>query len=235
MGLTEKQLLAEIDDLLRNAPARGGDYSSDEALSWQGRAAAVLNAWDSIAAAGVVSISTSSMRSGSMLRATPGYLDILAMLHQARHALRLSTGAPSSVAIEAGSTFHYFDSLRKTIEEATTDLLFVDPYMDAEFVSSYLVLVKPNVTIRLLSGKRIPSLVAAAKKYVAQYGRAVEVRSSLGLHDRYVFVDRRACYQSGASFKDGAKNAPTTLTQIVDAFDAVLTTYEAKWGAARVE
>lgn len=37
------------------------------------------------------------------------------------------------------------------------------------------------------------------------------------LGDRYVFVDGKACYQSGASFKDGAKLTPTTLTQITDA------------------
>ena len=54
-------------------------------------------------------------------------------------------------------------------------------------------------------------------------------------HDRYVFVDRGACYQSGASFKDGAKKAPTTLTQITDAFGPMLKTYEDLWGGARVE
>lgn len=54
------------------------------------------------------------------------------------------------------------------------------------------------------------------------------------MHDRYVFVDRTACYQSGASFKDGAKKSPTTLTQITDAFAAVQQTYEALWAAGTV-
>lgn len=49
------------------------------------------------------------------------------------------------------------------------------------------------------------------------------------------FVDRTACYQSGASFKDGAKRAPTTLTQITDAFEAVWNTYEKAWAAAKIE
>ena len=39
-------------------------------------------------------------------------------------------------------------------------------------------------------------------------------------HDPSLFIDGSSCYQSGASFKDGAKNAPTTLTQITDAFQA---------------
>ena len=52
---------------------------------------------------------------------------------------------------------------------------------------------------------------------------------------RPLFIDKKNCCQSGASFKDGAKNAPTTLTQITDAFSAVLETYDKFWSAAKVE
>jgi hypothetical protein len=61
------------------------------------------------------------------------------------------------------------------------------------------------------------------------------MRSAPGFHDRYVIVDGAACYQSGASFKDGAKAAPITLTQITDAFPAVLQTYQDLWTRANVE
>jgi len=64
---------------------------------------------------------------------------------------------------------------------------------------------------------------------------AISVRSAGGFHDRYVFVDGAACYHSGASFKDGAVKAPTTLTQITDAFSAVLKTYEDVWAVGTVE
>jgi hypothetical protein len=47
-------------------------------------------------------------------------------------------------------------------------------------------------------------------------------------------VDGLSCFQSGASFKDGAKKAPTTLTQITDAFTAVLETYEQLWTKSEV-
>jgi hypothetical protein len=63
----------------------------------------------------------------------------------------------------------------------------------------------------------------------------VTVRSTSGLHDRYMFIDKSSCYQSGASFKDGAKYAPTSLTQITDAFDAVWQTYNKLWDTAKVE
>ena len=53
---------------------------------------------------------------------------------------------------------------------------------------------------------------------------SITVKSASNFHDRYLFVDGKACYQSGASFKDGARNA-----QITDAFTAVRDTYEAVW------
>ena len=63
----------------------------------------------------------------------------------------------------------------------------------------------------------------------------MQVRSAPNFHDRYLIVDRTACYHSGASFKDGAKSAPTTLTRITDAFAAILATYEGLWAGAKVE
>ena len=131
--------------------------------------------------------------------------------------------------------FYYFDEVRKLIEAARDDLFFIDRYLDAEFVSRYLPHVASGVSIRLLARDRIDTLRPAVDAFVQQSGATVHIRSAGNFHDRYVIVDRLACYQSGASFKDGAKAAPTTLTQITDAFQAVLQTYEALWRSAKVE
>ena len=73
---------------------------------------------------------------------------------------------------------------------ARNDLLFVDPYLDAEFVSRYLPQVNEEVTVRLLASKKISSLVPVVEIFVKQSGLRVEVRSAAsGLHDRYVFMD----------------------------------------------
>lgn len=125
--------------------------------------------------------------------------------------------------------FDYFDEVRKLIESAKSDLLFVDPYLDAEFVSRYLPHVPDGTAVRLLARERIASLKSAVVAFSAQANIAVEVRTSPGFHDRYVFVDGLACYQSGASFKDGARKTPTTLTQVTDAFPVVQSTYENLW------
>ena len=128
--------------------------------------------------------------------------------------------------------FDYFDEVRKIIAEAKSDLLFVDPYLDGEFVSRYLGQVGSGVSVRLLARERLPSLKPAVEAFAKQTSLSIEVRSAPNFHDRYIFVDRMACCQSGASFKDGAKNAPTTITQITDAFTAVRKTYEDLWSSA---
>ena len=52
---------------------------------------------------------------------------------------------------------------------------------------------------------------------------------------RYLSVDRRERYQSRASFKNGAFNAITTVTQISDVFDDVFQAYENIWNASDKE
>jgi hypothetical protein len=146
----------------------------------------------------------------------------------------MNTVGPLTVAVAAGSVFDYFDEVRKKIESAKADLLFVDPYLDADFVSSYLPHVTAGVAVRLLARKNIAKLVPAASLLATQQNFPLQIRTATDFHDRYVFVDGVECYQSGASFKDGAKKAPTTLTQITDAFPSMRQTYEDIWAAASV-
>ena len=166
----------------------------------------------------------------------PAYRELRTLLFQAQHDLRMKTVGPRTVAIAEGMPFDYFDEIRKITEMARDDILFVDPYLDAEFVSRYLRPITSGVEVRLLTSKKLSSLLPAVKILVAQSGLRVEVRSvASGLHDRFVFVDKARCYQSGASFKDGAKLSQTTLTQITDAFGTMFQNYQRMWGKAKVE
>jgi len=159
----------------------------------------------------------------------------MTLLSQAQSDLRLRTIGPISVAVGQGMSFSYFDELRKIIELANVDLLFVDPYLNADFVSQYLPHVKSSAQIRLLGRKQMPALVSAADAFRKQYGSRLSVRSTPDLHDRFVFVDNAACYHSGASFKDGPKNAGTILSQITAASSVLLDTFEKLWQAAKDE
>ena len=163
-----------------------------------------------------------------------GARGVLVMLHRARHDLRLKTLGAMTVAVGQGNVFNYFDEVRRIIETSKIDLLFVDPYLDAEFVSRFLPNVATGVTVRLLARERLATLLPAVAQLRKQQHLSIEVRAAHGFHDRYVIVDGVECFQSGASFKDGAKTAPTTLTQIVDAFSVVRETYEQTWTQATV-
>ena len=149
--------------------------------------------------------------------------------------VRMQTVGPSNVAVSGAMVFDYFDEIRKVIEMAKSDILFVDPYLDAEFVSRYLPQITEGVCIRLLAREKLQTLLPAAQMFVHQNQARLEIRSAPNFHDRYVFIDESNCYQSGASFKDGAKKAPTTITQITDAFAAVFQTYQEIWRSAKKE
>lgn len=214
-----------MDEILQN---------KESGVAWLGRFSAAIRAWDFTRSAEVF-LCQRQLEGLSTSANNNGYRRILTLLTEARYALRMETVGPLSVPVAHGQVFDYFDEVRRLTEMAKQDLLFVDPYLDAEFVSRYMSHVSKGVTIRLLARERLPTLLPAVDLFAIQSGCTHQVRSALHFHDRYVFVDRNACYQSGASFKDGAKSAPTTLTQITDAFAAMLQTYENLWSKAKVE
>lgn len=223
--MKDEELLAELEDLLRTMPVTATlGHDLDENYSWFGRLAGVMEAWDLIKG-GMLKLSIRNVHAGNAVLFDKGLTDIRLTLNQARHDLRMKTVGPSNVVVDQGRVFDYFDEIRKVVELATQDVFFINPYLDAEFVAKYLGHVTDGVTIRLLTKRKLETLLPAVKTFAQQHGKPISVRSTEGIHDRYVFVDRESCYQSGASFKDGAKKAPTTLTQVTDAFEAMLTTY----------
>jgi hypothetical protein len=63
---------------------------------------------------------------------------VMNTIQEARNELRLITGGRISGAFDAGQPFDFYDELREVIETAQRDVLFVDRYMGANFVPSYL-------------------------------------------------------------------------------------------------
>lgn len=165
-----------------------------------------------------------------------GYREASVVLHQLIYAARLKAGA-SGVAVAKGMHFDYFEGVRKLVEQAKQEVFFVDPFLDASFVAKYLPHLTKGAAVRLLvRGERkwLDTLLPAVDAMVKQNGTAIAVREDPNLHDRYLLIDGLACYQSGASFKDGPQNADTTLTAIVDLFATVKDGYNARWNAAKV-
>lgn len=229
--MDKTQLLGELEHVIRTMPDREKlNWHSDEILAWTGHAAAVMELVGPLIGA---KFSTAVMNLTNALKASEASVSIVRLLHQARSQLRLETIGPVNVAIGAGAVFDYFDEVRQIVEAATSDLLFVDPYMGAEFVTRYMPHVRVGAKVRLLTKKLVSKLTPALQTFKAQHGLDVEARlSASDIHDRWVFADRSSCYQSGASFKDGAAKAPTTLTQLQDMFTVVFQQYESIWAAS---
>lgn len=239
MSLTKRQLLAEVEGLLRAIPPRADILTgTPSSMQWRGTVAAVLEQWTpGIGLAKLARMlrdlddTVFDVHLGTARRA---YSELSSLLNEARYDLQMQTGGPSSLAIEAGHEFAYFDRITQRIELATLDILFIDPYLDAEFVRKYLPQVGVAVTTRLLTGpQKIPSLLPAVETFARQSGLNIEVREAR-FHDRFVFIDRKAGLQSGSSFKDGAKRDPTALIEILDVFPQTLAMYEALWSNAKV-
>jgi hypothetical protein len=229
-------LLSEVEDILRTMPSRDElQKRSPESQAWVGRAAAAIVRWEMPRTYMVDAAVDDIQRSLDTVANVRGFAKITALLHQARADLRMDVGS-LSVVVQQGQVFDYFDEVRKAIELARLEVFFVDPYLDAEFVSRYLPHVVHGTAVRLLSGpKRMPTLLPAVDAFARQSGVPIQVRSSTDIHDRYLFVDKSICYLSGASFKDGARNAPAVLTQIADAFQAMWNTYDGLWSTAKAE
>lgn len=227
--MEDEALLHEVNSILRTVPNKGTILSDlPENHSWFGRIGAVMDKMGPIYSTQLM-IAMDGLNSASPRAYSSSYRRLMVLLHKARSALTLKTSGPVSTLTASGQVFDYFDEIRKIIELATNDILFVDPYLDAEFVSKYLPFIREGVFIRLLSGtNKLSTLTPAVKIYAQQVKNSIELRTS-SFHDRFIFVDKASCYQSGASFKDGAKNAPVTITQITDAFDSMLKTYERLW------
>jgi hypothetical protein len=229
-SLTPSQLLAEIEDAIRQVPSR-----SDEAafIAWTARAVMLVKRWAPSRA-----ITADSYASGSFLTAAgiaqSESRKLLLLLHEARQDLRLNEVGPLSTTLDRGAVLDYFEEIRKLIAAAQRELFFVDPYLDAEFVHRYLPHVPSGVAVRLLGRKGLSALMPAVELAMQQFQLSVELRSSHSLHDRFLFVDRTRGFHSGASFKDGARLAPTIFTEVSDALQGTLGVYEQMWQSATV-
>jgi hypothetical protein len=234
-NIKAEDLLAEVTDVIRTMPPRETmRHNTPENHAWLGRAVAVIGLWDMVQApAARTYVDLIHQPMGALV--SKGISGLVSLLHEAHATLRFRTIGPVNRAIDSGMVFDYFDELRKQIELAKRDVFFIDPYLDGDFVSTYLPCVAAGVSIRLLARERMSTLIPAAKLFAQQSGAEISVRSSSNFHDRYVLMDGALCFQSGASFKDGARKSPTTITQITDAFPAVQRTYEDLWAKAKPE
>jgi hypothetical protein len=228
--ISDEQLAFEIEDVIRSTP-RLQDFSDnpDLCVPWLGRASATMNAWDPCRAIIHFEPHVFTLTKTGNYDFSAERRALLIELHHAKSNLRLKNAEPISIGVQTGHAFDYCAEVSQLIKTAKLELFFIDAYTDADFVSRYLPHVPRGTKVRILAREKLPTLRPAIQVFAAQAQIEIEIRSATGFHDRYVLIDKVSCYQSGASFKNGIKKSPTSLTQITDAFIAVQTTYEQLW------
>lgn len=236
-----EKILVEIETVIRLMPdVRQLHHETAENFTWIGRASAVVEMWGSqspLRGSALITWRSAIERvhtSGNKNIGPNELSQIQSLLYRIQSELRFNTVGPVSAVVAKGQTFQYFDEVRKVVEQASSDILFIDPYLNADFISRYMPHVKAGTQVRLLGSKNFAALQAAVDAF-AQGNPSITItaRSGNQLHDRWLFVDRKRGFQSGASFKDGPLNAGTTITEIVDSVAAVMDHYESLWIASK--
>jgi hypothetical protein len=145
-----------------------------------GRARVLIGAWDS-SQERFFAVWTDELfarvpdANWSMQQSANALTRMLNLISEARNELCLITGGRVSAAFDAGQPFAFYDELRKVVETAQKDVLFVDRYMGADFVSSYLPHVRTEVSLRLLTRDLVVKLTASVAEAI--WAAATEVRA----------------------------------------------------------
>lgn len=235
-----EQLLGVIQTLIKTAPPRQAiRFEVAENSQWLGQVAAVVEKWKPLKAPVIQSLLTRLRGPSAAREIVDIYQGIMTLLHEAHQDLQMDVGGVTNVVFEVGAVFDYFEVVRGKLEEAREDVFIIDPYLDADFLGKYLPFVKSCVGVRLLTSNKgrqqLAGLLASAEPFCEQHGCLLEIRSTSRIHDRFLVIDNRSVFQSGSSFKDGARKAATNFIEVIDIAAAVRHVYEELWKSAKAE
>jgi len=225
-------LLAQLRALLADVPSfENFSASSGPQLAWLGRAHALVARWNRLEA---ITVSTATDFLGLAATRDTNVAKILGVLNRAVADLELRVASAKGHAFGPGALYDFFTALRDVLGTAERQVLVVDPYIDASVFDAYLSAVRKGVVVRMLVRSAGTDLIPAADRFRAQFGAALEIRTSHAFHDRAVFIDGPVCWVIGQSIKDAAKSMPTYLAPLsADIAEAKLAEYERVWHEAR--
>src|SRR5260370_10092370 len=193
-------------------------WKSSDGHLWLGRVAALVEAVGVVGDDTIFNIASNNL---GTLQHDQNVQTIVAILHRtfARAELVAPVAAQGSF-IPVGASFTAVAALTKIFETATTSVLIVDPYADANLLTDFAVLVPEGVRVMVLADKAQPkpALLPTAQAWAQQHGqtRPLEVRLApeKGIHDRLIIVDDREAWTVGQSFNALAKRAPTSMVRV---------------------
>lgn len=202
---------------------------------WLGRASVLVAEVGNMTDVAIINVAVSNFYSDEHRNAQT----IISVVHRA--LARAELNAPATMQgsfIAAGNTVDAFAAFGKAVSPAKTDVLIVDPYMDAVALTDFAVLVPDGVPIRLLADKHDhkPTLEPAVRRWPTQFNtRPLEARLSppRSLHDRLILVDGKDVWNLSQSLNAIANRAHASISRFdADTAAMKLAAYEELWQSA---
>ena len=115
-----------------------------------------------------------------------------------------------------GQIYDAYSLMMKIFEKAESSIIIIDNYIDKNILD---ILSKTNKQVTLITNKY---KIQDYEKYKEQYNNVTLVVNS-SFHDRFIILDKKDLYHSGASFKDlGKKCFAITKIESKEILDSLL-------------
>jgi hypothetical protein len=146
--------------------------------------------------------------------------EIAKIMYRALAQIEMELPTPATGAfIPTGNAFDAVKAVQRIFATATSDLLVVDPYLDAKFFTDFAELIPEGISVRLLAdgAGKISTLNSPLIAWRKQYGTTrptnVRVAQSRTLHDRLIATNGKRVWTIGQSFNALATRAPTSFVE----------------------
>lgn len=239
MSTTPEGLHQQLGALVATMPDLTGNIGRDE-LTWLGRAYVLVSG--QLGRSDALSFQLASEGLSGMLQ-DQNALRIAAMTHRALAVAESKAPAGSQGAfIAAGAAFTALQVVAKIFSEARTEILVVDPYLDATVIFEYVPFAPEGIACRLLGASRealVQTLNTVAGRWATQFGNTrpigIRVAPQRQLHDRLIIVDANRAYNLSQSLNGFAVHSHASATRFpTDIADQKIAAYEEIWTAATI-
>lgn len=126
--------------------------------------------------------------------------------------------------------------IRQIIQEATTSIIVIDPYIDSSIFTVFRTASPQSPNFGLLTFRLPSDFVHEARKFLSQFNECkIEIRKTKEFHDRFIVVDAINCWHIGCSIKD-AGNKAFMISKIEDNANrnALVAQVNSTWANAEV-
>jgi hypothetical protein len=144
----------------------------------------------------------------------------------------LTLSPPEKGIYEPGEDYAFYNELSSLVVQATRYVLFVDAYLNESAFNLYVSKVQSGIHVNILSKSFGTHVEDVASKFAKS--NPLSLRCSVDVHDRMVFLDRRA-WAIGQSIKGASQKRPMSMIEVTEPLlTPARNVYNSMWSAAQV-